>query len=231
MDTIPKIINSYRNQNSTIKKFTLYGERHSGTNVFEKFIKMNFDMEVTWEYDWKHFFGFADIESIIKAKDTLFLCIVRDTYDWLLANHYMPHDAPRDREGVLYVNDWYSVSRTIEETEIMEDRCYWDKERYQNIFELRYFKLMYMLYVLPMLADNYLFISYNSFIKDQLFYLNYIHDTFNIEYLPRDFSSRKVGLYSPRNYTVSDKDLKHINDNVYWKIENECGFFKKDHHP
>jgi hypothetical protein len=231
MNEAPKIINFCRNPNSTIKKFTLYGERHSGTKIFERFISMNFDMEITWDYGVKHFFGFVDIESIINAKDTLFLCIVRETYDWLIANHYKPHDAPQKRQGVLYVNDWYSVGRTFEEIEIMEDRCYWDKQRYKNIFELRYFKLMYMLYVLPMLADNYLLISYNDYIKDQLFYLNYIHDTFGVQYLPRFPGSREAGLYSPEYYVISDKDLLYINENVYWKIENECGFFKKDHYP
>ena len=40
-----------------LKKFTIYGERCSGTNYLEKIINLNFDVNVTWEFGWKHFFG------------------------------------------------------------------------------------------------------------------------------------------------------------------------------
>jgi hypothetical protein len=40
-----------------LKKYTIYGERCSGTNYLENIINMNFDVNVTWEYGWKHFFG------------------------------------------------------------------------------------------------------------------------------------------------------------------------------
>ena len=38
-----------------IKKFTIYGERCSGTNYLENLILVNFDVNLTWEYGWKHF--------------------------------------------------------------------------------------------------------------------------------------------------------------------------------
>ena len=41
-----------------IKKVTIYGERCSGTNYLEELIVSNFDVKITWEYGWKHFFGF-----------------------------------------------------------------------------------------------------------------------------------------------------------------------------
>ena len=43
-----------------IKKFTIYGERCSGTNYLQNLVNDNFEIELTWEYGWKHFFGFQD---------------------------------------------------------------------------------------------------------------------------------------------------------------------------
>ena len=43
-----------------LKKYTIYGERCSGTNYLESIININFDSNITWEYGWKHFFGFQD---------------------------------------------------------------------------------------------------------------------------------------------------------------------------
>lgn len=34
-------------------KFTIYGERCSGTNFLEEIMLANFDIVVTWDYGWK----------------------------------------------------------------------------------------------------------------------------------------------------------------------------------
>ena len=41
-----------------LRKYAIYGERCSGTNYLENIININFDVKITWEYGWKHFFGF-----------------------------------------------------------------------------------------------------------------------------------------------------------------------------
>jgi hypothetical protein len=51
-----------------IKRFIIYGERCSGTNYLQDLIEINFDVETTWDYGWKHFFGFNDVS---KSDDTL----------------------------------------------------------------------------------------------------------------------------------------------------------------
>ena len=38
-----------------ISKVQIYGERCSGTNYLESLIKLNFNVEITWLYGWKHF--------------------------------------------------------------------------------------------------------------------------------------------------------------------------------
>ena len=63
-----------------ITRFTIYGERCSGTNYLQELIELNFDVETTWDYGWKHFFGFNDL---LNSDDTLFICIVRNPIDWI----------------------------------------------------------------------------------------------------------------------------------------------------
>ena len=63
-----------------LNKFTIYGERCSGTTYLEQIINLNFKADITWEYGWKHFFGFHDLTN---SDDTLFICIVRNPYDWI----------------------------------------------------------------------------------------------------------------------------------------------------
>jgi hypothetical protein len=74
-----------------IKKFTIYGERCSGTNYLESVMKFNFDTKLTWEYGWKHFFGFHVLEN---CDDTLFICIVRNLPDWVNSFFREKHHLP-----------------------------------------------------------------------------------------------------------------------------------------
>ena len=46
-----------------VNKFTIYGERCSGTNYLEEIILHNFNINVTWDYGWKHFFGSYDFKN------------------------------------------------------------------------------------------------------------------------------------------------------------------------
>lgn len=63
-----------------MNKYTIYGERCSGTTYLENIINMNFDANITYEYGWKHFFGFNELKN---SDDTLFICIVRNLPDWI----------------------------------------------------------------------------------------------------------------------------------------------------
>ena len=74
-----------------IKYFTIYGERCSGTNYLEQIIKLNFDIEVTWKYRWKHFFG---LDDLLNSDDTLFICIIRDPFTWVNSFYKNQHLSP-----------------------------------------------------------------------------------------------------------------------------------------
>ena len=71
-----------------IKNFTIYGERCTGTNYLELLIEKNFGIPVTWDYGWKHYFGFSNLSN---SNQTLFLGIVRHPLDWLNSFWNQPH--------------------------------------------------------------------------------------------------------------------------------------------
>jgi len=91
----------------TITKFTIFGERNSGTNYLQKIMLHNFDLKLTWEYGWKHWYikdhhprGRANTTtdavgkiSIQSSSDTLVIFIVRNPIDWLRAIHNNPYHA------------------------------------------------------------------------------------------------------------------------------------------
>ena len=154
-----------------ITKFTIYGERCSGTNYLENIILANFDINVTWEYGWKHFFGFNNLSN---SDDTLFICIVRDPYLWLNSLYKTPHHLSStliNNIDNFLSNEFFSFYGNIdgkidESNEIINDRNIYTQKRYKNIFEMRYTKLKYMTEDLPSKVKNYMFIRYEDLLDD-----------------------------------------------------------------
>jgi len=160
------------------KKYTIYGERCSGTNYLENIININFDVNITWEYGWKHFFGFQD-DKLKNSDDTLFICIVRNLPDWINSFYRELHHLP-----LRYKNNMSEEEKIDEflnkefwsfndndmnrdtKKELMEDRNIYTGERYKNIFELRHTKIKWMLEDLPNKVKNCIFIRYKDLIND-----------------------------------------------------------------
>ena len=172
-----------------IKNYTIYGERASGTHFLEEAINQNFDIDITWKFGWKHFFGH---DSLNNAKETLFIGIVRDPYQWMNSLYKKPWHLEyfNDVSGFLN-NEFYSVNNEnpkwahLKEnvkgitkklnSEIIEDRNIKTGERYKNIFECREVKLDYLYNEMPSLVDNYILIRYED-LRD-----NYVNSLTNIE--------------------------------------------------
>lgn len=159
-----------------IKYFTIYGERCSGTNYLENIINLNFDIEITWKYGWKHFYGFTDLSD---NQDTLFICITRNPYDWMNSLYRNPHHLCYDiRENIqnFINNSIFSFddnnNNTDESKEIIEDRNIYTGERYKNIFDLRHNKLKYLIETLPILVKNYILIRYEDLLDDFDYQMN-----------------------------------------------------------
>lgn len=182
-----------------ITKFTIFGERGSGTNFIESAIKQNFNLKLVWDHGWKHFFGFSPYKN---SDDTLFIGIVRDPHKWINSlNKLKWHLQPEIENGgvneLLNCKFWsynngmfhhmlpkvkYCTKGMGEE--ILEDRNIITGERYQNIFECRKIKCQYLLKTMPTKVKNYILIKYEDLRDDYESVLNRIKDTFNL--IPRN---------------------------------------------
>ena len=160
------------------KKYTIYGERCSGTNYLENIININFDVNISWEYGWKHFFGFQD-DKLKNSDDTLFICIVRNLPDWINSFYREKHHLPlryktnmseEEKIDEFLNKEFWSFNDNNNNRdaskEIMEDRNIYTGERYKNIFELRHTKIKWMLEDLQIKIKNCIFIKYEDLIND-----------------------------------------------------------------
>lgn len=163
-----------------LQKYTIYGERCSGTNYLENVINANFDVNLTWEYGWKHFFGFTN-DTILKNSDgTLFICIVRNLPDWINSFYRWKHHLPikyktnlseEEKIDEFLNKEFYSINDhdnnyKATNDELMIDRNIYTGERYKNIFELRHIKIKWMIEDLPNKVKNCIFIRYEDLIND-----------------------------------------------------------------
>jgi len=102
-----------------MKKITIYGERCSGTTYLEELLLLNFNIKVTWNYGWKHFFGHNDLSN---TDDVLFIGIVRNLYDWINSLYRDKYHLPRclTKNVETYLTN--TVCSFDNNKEIMEDR-------------------------------------------------------------------------------------------------------------
>ncbi|MDA7742227.1 hypothetical protein N8865_01265 [Francisellaceae bacterium] len=80
--------------NNSIKRFKIFGERHTGSNALSYFLMKNFTQECPY-YDflgWKHRRA-PSAKELIKADcaGSLFIFTVRDPYDWLISMKRNPY--------------------------------------------------------------------------------------------------------------------------------------------
>jgi hypothetical protein len=205
-----------------IKKVTIYGERCSGTNYLEQLLINNFDIDITWKYGWKHFFGFHNLDN---SDDVLFIGIIRNINDWINSlyreKYHLPESLIKDEISFLN-NEFYSID--INNNEIMHDRNIETKERYKNIFELKHIKNKFLVDTMPKLVKNYILIRYedllnnfkNTMYKISNFNLpikNNIEFPLNIFY----YRNEKNVIYKKCNLNTISSDLIIKNANMYYE--------------
>ena len=207
-----------------IDKFVIYGERHSGTNFLEQCFKQTFDLDRTEYYGNKHFFGWAKPETIsFRGKHTLFIGIVRNPYDWIMAMINLPHHIHRSRLlniSQLLTEEWYSTD--YHDKEILEDRNFITKQRYNNIFHMRTVKYQYLSQIMPIIATNYVLLSYDAWLKNYDTYLSIISNRFHLK---KNTTSLSVETKNP--YLVPDYIKSIIDSYCDWTLEESLGFYKR----
>ena len=202
-----------------LKKYTIYGERCSGTNYLENIININFDINITWEYGWKHFFGFQN-NKLNNSDDTLFICIIRDPVDWINSFYREKHHLPlRYKENLseeetlneFLNNEFWSFydnnnNRDISK-EIMEDRNIYTGERYKNIFELRHTKINWMFEDLPKKVKHYIIIKYEDLIND------FKNTLIKIK-------NKGLKVHQNINFPLNSNNYNNIKNTIFTKNDN-----------
>lgn len=213
-----------------ITKFTILGERCSGTNYLEELIIKNFNLDITWEFGWKHFFGFNGLKD---SDETLFIGIVRNPYDWIGSLHKRPHHiAPHLRISLknMITSEWWSYydqkyHKDLFGKEIVKDRNFITGDRYKNIFEMRSTKAKYLLDTMPKLVKNYILIRYEELRDKPSNVVNMIANKFKlslksnkIQCVNHDIKSGNV--FQKKEYKLSSDIITLINNGIDKEMES-----------
>ena len=182
-------------------KFTIYGERCSGTNYLENLILYNFNIDITWNYGWKHFFGFYNFSNTEEEDNTLFIGIIRNPITWIDSFFNNQHHI---NPFIDDINTFLTkeIKSTNDDNEIIEDRNYVNGKRYKNIFELRFYKNYYLINIMPQKVKNYILIKYEDLSSFTIRTLTNIETKFNLK--------RKLPEIKNIKYYKSEKNKEYI---------------------
>lgn len=225
---------------TSIKYFTIYGERCSGTNFLEELITNNFNIQVTWKYGWKHFFGFTNFNHDDHENDTLFIGIVRNPINWLHSFYTTPHHIPEHNRLLpnFLLNEFYSIDDHNKTYDVISvDLNYITGEKYKNIFEMRKMKNDYLMNIMPTKVRNYIFIKYEDLLDNKEKVLNELKDKYNLIFKNNNiieipyYQKNKNKKFSPRPISFSNEIIQLIINNLDLEQEKKLGYdLKMDTH-
>ena len=239
----------------SIKKFSILGERCSGTNFLEELITHNFNLLYTTEYSSKHFFCFDDYKNK-NTQDTLFIGIIRNPIYWLNSFskdlYHVPEQNRKNLTTFLF-NEFYSVHDELDTTRqshdsnvfIMNNKFYTHQyktnqndcnyitgKKYKNVFELRKTKNDYLINVMPTKVENYILVNYEDLLHNMEITLNTIKQQFDLIQRNSSFVTihkyKKSDTYkfvAQRQITFTPSIVKMIWNNLDVNQENQLGYF------
>lgn len=226
-------IRCYKNLTNPIHNFTIFGERHSGTNFLQQIISNNLKVKLTWEFGGKHWIGNTDWSELSSNKTTLFIGIVRNIYDWIGGMYKKPHHIKIIGEKTykqLLTSSFVAYHDPNSDKVIEEEVNYITQQPYSNIFECRLYKNLFLLHYMPFLVDNFIMIRYEDLILYPEEILRFVSDVFRIQRKKRDSIISKTQAAIGRNkkpYILPEDVIELINGSTCWSTENICGYSKK----
>jgi len=219
-----------------MNRYTILGERRSGTNFLEQLISDNFHLKLDWLGGWKHFFGYNGYDSKLKNnQDVIYFCIVRNPVDFLISFYnsklLQPIERTQNIESFL-LNEFYSVYlHKGKYVEILDDRNFKNNNlKFKNIFEMRSIKCKYLLDDVPELVNNYYFIRYEYLKHNTDFVLNDISNKFELVKKNQQYIVKKsyVGVSFnngiTENYNIDDNIRHIIYNNIDLSTEHRMGY-------
>lgn len=213
-----------------IKRFTIMGERCSGTNYIDKLFSTNIlNLDITWDYGWKHWLGFYDFQNNEVENETLFIGIIRDPIEWIDSLYRMKHHIPPENHNIdnFLFNEWWSEDdndngNEINVWKIYRDRNYITGDRFKNIFELRKLKNDYLQNIMPNKVNNYLLINYNDFMLNPDKNFKSICNNYSLK-LDENFENL-VNLYAKKNIELDNYYIDKIKENLDLEQELSLNF-------
>lgn len=208
----------YRKPENKINKYTIIGERHSGTNWLERICQNRLELSITWEYGSKHFFNYSP-NTLASAQNTLFICITRNVYDWIGGFFKLPHHVDI---SIAYNIDKFLLSEWKCDDRV-NDVDYLTNKPYQNIFQLRKYKLQFFDLFLPFIVDNMIITRYEDLLIDPETIVSFISKIYNIKKTTYDY----YNLTQPRKqhpYLFDERISNIINEYTDWDMENKFGY-------
>ena len=211
----------------TINNFFILAERDSGTNYMTRLMTSFFGLNITWEYGPKHFFGWVD-ERIKASQNTLFVCMVRNPYDWLSALFKTKHHVPFQMKTFdkFLLSEWYSIHHEEfsdkQGQERLDDRYWKDNTRHKNIFQMRQRKLLYLKETVPTLTKNYHYIRYEDLCKNTSAVMIELSEKFQIPIVNSHLEKSLVK--SP--YRIRKEYKEIIDKNIDWDTECLFGYYR-----
>ena len=227
-----------------IQKFTILGERCSGTNFLEETIKKNFLINYTTEYGWKHFFCHNDYNNRDKTDTTLFIGIIRNPIYWLNSFskelHHIP-DINRKNLCNFLFNEFYSVEDGKEPRinpprfDINKKDLNLNGNKYKNIFELRKVKNNFLINIMPLKVKNYILINYEDLLFNFEIVMKNIKNKFNLiqrlPYFQKEKKYKKSDTYKfvkQREITFTPQLIQLIWNNLDNEQEKTLGYLPFD---
>ena len=230
-------------------KFTIFGERCSGTNWLGYTLVSNFELELVWSAGFKHWFGYNGHEKIIfDNRDLIYFGIVRNPLDYLMSFYKKKHNQPKERTcdiETFLLSEFYSVNlnknsidynEEISEGGVLVDRKH-DGSRYKNIFEMRSEKCRFLLEKMPDLVSKYILIRYEDLKQEPERILNIILDSFKLSRKSKSFYvEKKYVFYKEKgvvnlsdnpcmeNYKVDNRIKEIIIENLDKEVEQKMGY-------
>lgn len=211
----------------------IFGERHSGTKFVANLCRNFLDTKVVFDFGHKHFFNIDCIkEQKDKMDNTLFLCVVRNPYSWLNGMWDQPYHTGVKRKKQRYsllTSPWWSVDTVGKQ--IKTDVHIYNNRTYQNMFELRTCKLIYLKYTLPRLVKNFYLVRSESLLDAEYIniFLSDIKNNFDIKqtaYYDPKYNMKFIRGSRPLVKLIDRPEiLKMINHNLDWNLENSYNYY------
>ncbi len=209
-----------RQKKQYIDKFTIIGERHSGTNWLEKIIYARLQLHLTWECNSKHFIETMNFNKMASSDDILFICIVRNIYDWIGGFYKLPHHV--DKDMTSDIKSFISLPWNCGDM----DYFIFKDQRYNNIFHMRSTKLFFNYFCLPNIVNNLIIIRYEDLVQNTENIMSYISMVFDIP--KANYKYSKHTLPRPKKlYIFNPEILDQIKLKTDWSIELYYKYYPK----